>query len=297
MDSLEECRPLYLNEWNFRLVMKNQLLRALRYRNIYWRKRHTINRIRLGDDCIKYFYAMATISYRRNVITQLKDHVDNVIMDHESKAALIWTSFKNRMGITTEPVMQFHLSALIQSVDLQCLVQPFTAEEIDLVVKCMPPDKAPGPDGFNGLFMKKCWPLIKDDFYKLCQDFFEGIVDIEPINNSFIILVPKYNNPEGINDYRPISLLNCSIKLITKILADRLQLVILKLLHDNQYGFIRSRTIQDCLASSFEYIHQCHQSKREVVILKLDFAKAFDTIEHSAMMLIMEKMGFPARWL
>jgi hypothetical protein len=37
----------------------------------------------------------------------------------------------------------------------------------------VPIDKAPGPDGFNGLFMKKCWDIIKVDFYKVCQDFFD----------------------------------------------------------------------------------------------------------------------------
>lgn len=126
------------------------------------------------------------------------------------------------------------------------------------MIKCLPTDKAPGPDGFNGMFIKKCWPKIKEDFYRLRQDFYDGTIDLEPINSSYTTLVPKNNNPEGINDYRSISFLNCSIKLITKLLANRLQLVILQLLHANQYGFIKTSTIQDCLVWSFEYIHQCH---------------------------------------
>lgn len=119
------------------------------------------------------------------------------------------------------------------------------------------------------------------------------MIDLAPINSSYIVLVPKINCP--IN--RPISLLNCCVKMLTKLLAERLQPLILQFIHKNQYGFIRSRTIQDCLGWSFEYIHQCQQSKREIVIVKLDFAKAFDMVEHSAILEMLKCLGFPPKWI
>ena len=106
-----------------------------------------------------------------------------------------------------------------------------------------------------------------------------------------------YASQETVNDFRPITLLNCWLKLITKLLANRLQKIILQIVHRNQYGFLHGRSIHDCLAWAFEYIHQCQASQNEIILLKLDFAKAFDTIQHSAMLHIMKKVGFNDKWL
>jgi retron-type reverse transcriptase len=113
----------------------------------------------------------------------------------------------------------------------------------------------------------------------------------------YITLIPKVSNPEGVNDYRPITLLNCVLKIITKLLANILQKIVLRIVHKNQYGFLKGRTIQDCLAWAFEFIYQCEKSNQEILLIKLDFAKAFDTIDHSAMIKIMKQMGFDEKWI
>jgi hypothetical protein len=183
------------------------------------------------------------------------------------------------------------------ATDLTALVVPFSRNEIDAVVKALPTNKAPRPDGFNTDFLKKCWSLICQDFYNLFQAFFEEQVCLGSINGSYITLVPKKDDAFSLSDYRPISLLNTSVKVLTKVLAKRLHLLLPSLVHKNQYGFIKQRTIQDCIAWSLEYLHLCHHSRQELIILKLDFEKAFNNVEHGYMPQIMEHKGFPSKWL
>jgi hypothetical protein len=241
---------------------------------------------------------MATERHKRNNIASLTAENGTVVTEHADKENILFQTYKNRLGTSSHPPMLFDLESLIQpTAGLEELSVPFTTQEIDAVIKNMPADKAPGPDGFNGQFLKSCWHIIKEDIYKLYFQFYEGKLNLESINMGHITLIPKIQSPEGVNDFRPITLLNCVLKILTKLLANRLQKVVLKIVHKNQYGFLKRRNIQDCIAWAFEFLYQCEASKREIILLKLDFAKAFDTIDHSAMIKIMKQMGFDNKWL
>jgi retron-type reverse transcriptase len=82
------------------------------------------------------------------------------------------------------------------------------------------------------------------------------------------------------------------MKIITKLLVNRLQTVMTSLIHKNQYGFIGGKAIQDCLSWAYEYIHLCHISKKEIIVLKLDFEKTFDTVEHELILQVLSHRGF-----
>jgi hypothetical protein len=99
------------------------------------------------------------------------------------------------------------------------------------------------------------------DFYALCHGFYEGNICMQSINGSHIVLIPKKDNLSKIGAFKPIALLNSSVKLLTKLLANRLYKIIHKIIHKNSYGFIRDRNIQDCLAWDFEYLYLCKKQK------------------------------------
>ena len=91
-----------------------------------------------------------------------------ILLDHDLKAAHIWSSFKNIIGISEQPNMTQLIRDFIQPVtnfDFSLIELPFTTEEMDSVVKNMPFDKSPGPDGFNGAFLKKSWNTVKSQIY------------------------------------------------------------------------------------------------------------------------------------
>jgi hypothetical protein len=234
LDNLEDVRRLFYPEINLRCLIKRKLQKLLHHKNIYWKNRYKTSKVRFGDECTKFFHAMATISHSKNAIPQILNDEGAWIQDHEGKACLLWNALKNRMGVSNGITMHFDLESLITPRDdLEDMVDPFQVEEIDNIIKRMPPDKTPGPDGFNGLFLKKCWKIIKGDFFALCDEFYSSCANLEGLNTSYITLIPKTNSPETVSDYRPISLMNISPKIFSKILVERLQRKIISLVHRN----------------------------------------------------------------
>jgi len=125
----------------------------------------------------KFFHANATIKFRRNLVTYLENDNGHGIYDHEGKAEMIWSAFKDRLGVSSFTFINFDLPSLLTTtIDCSSLVLPFSTQKIDKVVRSLPSKKAPGPDGFNIDFVKKCWPVICQDFYNLCNGFYNGSI-------------------------------------------------------------------------------------------------------------------------
>jgi hypothetical protein len=125
------------------------------------------------------------------LITSIRASDGSEIFNHDNKAAFISNSFKDRLGVSSDPIPFHNLINIVQAHDLSQLDLPFSLEEIEEVVKDMPADRSPGPDGFNGAFLKKCWQLVKEDFIKLIQDFYDENLNLKSINTAHITLILK----------------------------------------------------------------------------------------------------------
>ncbi|GKD05460.1 hypothetical protein Tco_1180434, partial [Tanacetum coccineum] len=87
-------------------------------------------------------------------------------------------------------------------------------------------DKAPGPDGFNFKFIRKFWDIIKADIVRAVKWFGDRMEISRECNVSFVTIIPKVADPIGLGDFRPISLIGCYYKIISKMLAERVKKVV-----------------------------------------------------------------------
>ncbi|GJV56803.1 hypothetical protein Tco_1457808 [Tanacetum coccineum] len=118
-----------------------------------------------------------------------------------------------------------------QSTELESSI---TREEIRNAVWGCRENKSPGPDGFTFEFFRKFWSVVGPDFCIVVEWFFDHASFSIGCNSSFIALIPKSLDPKSVGDYRPISLIGSMYKVITKILATRLSVVISDLISDVQ---------------------------------------------------------------
>jgi hypothetical protein len=129
---LNTGETLYLQERNFRVILRDHTLNLLKFQKEYWRKRYTIRWTKFGDESTKFFHAAATERYRQNTISSLDSLDGRQVTEHFEKAALLWETYKARMGTSCNPHMLINLRDLIpRNENLGHLSDPITREEIE----------------------------------------------------------------------------------------------------------------------------------------------------------------------
>lgn len=169
--------------------------------------------------------------------------------------------------------------AQLAEEDRKFLTKEFSLEEMKEVVFGLKHNKAAGLDGLPAEFYQKFWDVVKLDLKEMFDAFHRGELNIERLNHGIIALIPKVQGANVIQKFRPICLLNVSYKILTKLLAVRLGLIIDRFIAHTQTAFIKDRFIMEGVVLLHETVHEMKVRKMSGVLLKIDFEKAYDQVK------------------
>nr|KAJ0214561.1 hypothetical protein LSAT_V11C400158790 [Lactuca sativa] len=171
------------------------------------------------------------------------------------------------------------------------LEEPFSLDEIKAAIWACGSDRASGSDGFSFALLKQHWEVIGGDFYFAVKHF-EATWHIDRgCNSSFITLIPKVQDPITINDYRPISLIGCLYKTISKVLAKRVKKVVHLVVSNTQTTFVKNRHILDGPLILNEVISWIKKNKKKAFTFK-----AFDSLSWEYLDSNLRQMNFRSKW-
>ena len=180
------------------------------------------------------------------------------------------------------------------------LLQDFKPEEARIALDQMHSEKALGPNCMTVGFYKKYWNTVGPDVTRLVLGFLNKGECIQAINHTNLVLIPKIKNPSTLKDYRLISLCNVSYKIISKVLANRLKVILLEIIDKSQSAFVQGRMIFDNIMVAHESVHSMmnkNSGGTEWLATKMDMSKAYDMVEWDYLASIMRVMGFASRWV
>ena len=120
---------------------------------------------------------------------------------------------------------------------------------------------------------------------------------VKSLNATFLVLTPKKGGAEDLMDFRPISLVGGLYKWLTKVLANRLKLMVGKVVSKAQNAFVEGRQILDAVLVANEVLDLILKSNEGAVMCKFDIEKAYDHVDWSFLLSVMSMMGFGEKWL
>jgi ribonuclease HI/exonuclease III len=283
--------------------LQKEVSLAMEQDEIKWRQRAKELWLKSGDKNSKFFHACATQRQRMNKITIIEDEEGVIRSTQEDIEVAFVNYFKNLFNSSgpngVDDCLRVLPSRVTENMN-RLLTRDFDVEEVNVAIQQMAPLKSPGPDGLPTSFYQDNWEVVKGEVCEAISSFFHMGCFEKEVNRTHIVLIPKIRNPSKVTDFRPISLCNVLYKILSKVLANRLKMVLPDLISKNQSAFVPGRLISDNILVAYEAMHTMHSrmwSKVGYMALKLDMSKAYDRVEWPFLEAAMRRMGFDGKWI
>ncbi|GJX02266.1 RNA-directed DNA polymerase, eukaryota, partial [Tanacetum coccineum] len=250
-----------------------------------------------GNENSGFFHGI--INKRRNIQNIRGVMVDgNWIENPNDVKKEFFDHFANRFGKPDKPTASISLDFPNQISHEQSdhMEREVSNDEIKKSVWECGTDKAPGPDGFTFGFFRHFWHLVDRDVCEAVRYFFKFSDLPKGCNSSFIALIPKIPDANLVKDFRPISLIGSIYKIIAKILTNRLVDVLGGIINEVQSAFIKDRQILDGPFILNEVMSWCKKKKKQTLLFKVDFEKAYDSVRWDFLDDVLGKFGFGDKW-
>ena len=297
LESEAEVRNLSLAEQELHSRCKLKLMEHQKTTLLDLKQKSRIRWMIDGDENSKFFHGLINCKNRKNRMKGLMINGRWTTSMEEIKAEtqrFFGEKFKETR--TVRPKLVSTLFRALPMMDAIRLEAPFSVEEIKEAVWACGGERAPGPDGYTFKFLKTFWETIKGDIINYVRHFEDNGHIANGCNSSFITLVPKCKDPLSLGDYRPVNLIGCMYKIVAKILAGRLKKVMNLVVDEVQSAYVDGRNILDGPLIVNEICAWAKKSKKKILIFKVDFDKAFDSLNWDFLDSTLQQMGFGTRW-
>jgi len=269
---------------------------ALNMQEVFWKEKARVKWHSEGDRNTGYFHRLAKIKNTNKLITSIKVG-DTTLQEPNEIAEHITNYFKNLFSsnsfLQVNSLVEDDIPKLISEETNNMLTILLSMEEVRNVVFSLNKEGAPGPDGFVAYFFQTYWSIIQSDVFNAVIQFYTNGWIMPNYNSNTIILIPKVDNAETVEQFRPIALANFKFKIVTKILADRLATIMPFIISEEQRGLIKGRQIKDCILLTSEAANLLHKKAfGGNLAMKIDISKAFDTLDWEFLLKVLHHFGF-----
>ncbi|GKV46638.1 hypothetical protein SLEP1_g53612 [Rubroshorea leprosula] len=297
IDMKNEMRELADREVIQRKEGFQEIWEILRKREAIWRQKSRSEWVKLGDQNSRFFHKMANGRKAQNSIPGLLCD-GRWVEEPDMVKTEVFNFFRNMFQEEhwNRPKPTNLVFKRISDEQRLWLERPFSDEEIEEGLKSCAGGKAPGPDGYNFNFLKLFWNCIKEDFVNFFREFHQHSRLVKGLNSSFLALIPKKLSTRELKDFRPISLIGCMYKLLAKVLANRLKVVMPEIIGEAQSAFVGGRQLVDSVLVLNEVVDEVRIRKKSAFLFKADFQKAYDCVSWSFLDGMMDGFGFGAKW-